>query len=72
MSLRKELISKVTDIYKERSAGTHGGKLFTDPMKERSALNISRAIVFRILELYPNKIKTEKDVIAFVDKLKYS
>lgn len=71
-SLRKELISKVKAIYSERSAGTHGGKLFTDPMIEGSALNISRAIVFRILELYPNKIKTEEDVIAFVEKLKYS
>lgn len=71
-SSRKELISKVKAIYSERSAGTHGGKLVTDPIIEGSALNISRAIVFRILELYPNKIKTEKDVLAFVDKLKYS
>ena len=69
---RKELISKVKDIYSERSAGTHGGKLIADPMIEGSALGISRAIVFRFLELYPNKIKSEKDVIAFVDKLKYS
>ena len=69
---RKEMISKVKDIYSERSAGTHGGKLITDPMIEGSALSISRAIVFRIMELYPNKIKSEKDVIAFVDKLKYS
>lgn len=71
-SLRKELISKVKAIYTERSAGTHGGKLVTDPMIEGSALSISRAIVFRILKLYPNKIKSEKDVIAFVDNLKYS
>jgi hypothetical protein len=71
-SQRKELISKVKAIYSERSAGTHGGKLVTDPMIEGSALNISRTIVFRILELYPNKVNTEKDVIAFVDKLKYS
>lgn len=71
-SLRKELILRVKDIYSERSAGTHGGKLVTDPMIEGSALNISRALVFRLLELYPNKIKSEEDVIAFVDKLKYS
>lgn len=71
-SQRKELIAKVKAIYSERSAGTHGGKLVADPMVEGSALNISKAMVWRILELYPNKIKTEEDVIAFVDKLKYS
>ncbi|EMS81362.1 HEPN domain-containing protein [Desulfotignum phosphitoxidans] len=69
---RKDLIVEVKKIYSERSAGTHGGKLVADPMIEGSALSISRAIVFRILELYPNKIKSEKDVIAYVDRLKYS
>ena len=69
---RKEIISEVKAIYSERSAGTHGGKVISDSSIEETALTISRSMVFRLLELYPKEIKSEEDVIAYVDKLKYS
>lgn len=69
---RQEIASIVKDIYSERSAGTHGGKLMSDSIIEQKAAMISRMMVFRLLSLYPNKVKTEDDIIQFVDNLKYS
>ena len=71
-SSRKEIISMVKSIYSERSAGTHGGKIISDPKIENTALSISRSMVFRLLELYPQNIESEQDLIEFVDKIKYS
>ncbi|MBC2715393.1 MAG: hypothetical protein HF978_08800 [Desulfobacteraceae bacterium] len=71
-SSRKEIAKKVNLIYKERSAGTHGGKVFADPQLESTALEISRHMVFRLLELYPQRIETEKDLFEFVDRIKFS
>ena len=69
---RKDIIGIVKTIYTERSAGTHGGKLLADAQIERTALHISRLMVFRLLELYPEKIKTEQDLINYIDSIKYS
>lgn len=69
---RKEIIGIVKSIYSERSAGTHGGKVSADTQIERTALYISRSMVFRLLELYPKKIKSEKELIDYVDAIKYS
>jgi len=71
-SSKKEIIGMVKSIYAERSAGTHGGKVVADTKIESTALSISRSMVFRLLELYPQRIKNEQDLIDFVDKLKYS
>lgn len=71
-SSRKEIISIVISIYAERSAGTHGGKIVSDPKIESIALSISRSMVFRLLELYPRKIGSEQELIEFINKIKYS
>ena len=71
-SSRKEIIGIVKSIYSERSAGTHGGKVIADTKIERTALSISRSMVFRLLELYPERVKSEQDLLDFVDKIKYS
>ena len=69
---RKDIIGIVKEIYSERSAGTHGGKIYADAKIERTALHISRLMVFRLLELYPRKIMTEQELIDYIDKIKYS
>lgn len=69
---RKDIIEIVKDIYSERSAGTHGGKVYADAKIERTSLYISRLMVFRLLELYPKEIKTEQELIDYVDKIKYA
>jgi hypothetical protein len=69
---RKDIIGIVKEIYSERSAGTHGGKIYADAKIERTALHISRLMVFRLLELYPKEITTEQELIDYVDKIKYS
>lgn len=69
---RKDIIGIVKDIYSERSAGTHGGKIDADAKIEGIALYLSRLMVFRLLELYPKEIKTEQELIDYVDKIKYT
>ncbi len=69
---RQDIASKVKAVYSERSAGTHGGKVTSDSVIEGTAAGLSRAMVFKLLELYPNKVKTEDNIIQFVDRLKYS
>lgn len=71
-SSRKKILSLVKSIYSERSAGTHGGKIVADIKIEQTALSISRAMVFRLIELYPQQIKTEQDLIDYVDQIKFS
>jgi hypothetical protein len=69
---RRNIASKVRELYAERSAGTHGGKVMADSAIEATAIAMCRAMVFRLIDLYPKKVRTEGDIIEFVDRLRYS
>ena len=69
---RLEMVKKIKELYSKRSAGTHGGKLGPDSDLESYALQLSRAMVFRLLELYPAKLKNDNDIFDYINDLKFS
>jgi len=72
LASRKRILSAVKEVYSERSAGTHGGKVISDSTTEETALAISRSMIFRLLDIYLRKVDSEDKVFSFLEKLKYS
>lgn len=69
---RLSIVQMIKSIYSIRSAGVHGGTTSASSMDESKALQIARALIHSIADLYNKGLRTDQQLTSHVDRIKFS